>query len=50
VGAQFVVEPLMGAFAEQIEIEIGQDRREAVGIVKLDDIVAVTGAQIVYFL
>jgi len=29
----------MGAFAEQIEVEIRQDRREAVGIFELDQIV-----------
>src|ERR1700760_308486 len=35
--AKLVVEPLMRAFAEQIEIEIGQDRREAVSVLELDD-------------
>ena len=45
--AELVVEPLMGAFAEQIEIEVGQNRRKAVGIVELDHVVAEAGAQLV---
>ena len=45
--AELVVEPLMGAFAEQIEIEIAQDRRKAVGVVEIDDVVAEPGAQLV---
>ena len=45
--AELVVDALMGAFAEQIEIEIGQDRREAVGILELDDVVAEFGAELV---
>ena len=45
--AELVVDPLMGAFAEQIEIEVGQDRRKAVGIVEIDDVVAEAGAQLV---
>ena len=46
--AELVVDPLMGAFAEQMEIEVGQDRRKAVGIVELDDIVAEAGAQLIF--
>ena len=45
--AELVVDPLMGAFAEQIEIEVAQDRRKAVGVVELDDVVAEAGAQLV---
>ncbi len=45
--AELVVEALMGALAEQIEIEIGQDRRKAVGVLELDDIVAERRAQLV---
>ncbi|GCC48612.1 hypothetical protein chiPu_0032951, partial [Chiloscyllium punctatum] len=42
-----VVNPLMRAFAEQIEIEIAQDRRKAVGVLQLDDVVAESGAELV---
>jgi hypothetical protein len=35
----------MGPFAEQIEIELGQDRREAVGVFELDLPFAVTRAR-----
>ena len=45
--AELVVEPLMGAFAEQIQIEVGQDRRKAIGVVEIDDGVAEAGAQLV---
>ena len=45
--AELVVDALMGAFAEQIEIEIGQDRRKAIGIVEIDHGVAEAGAQLV---
>ncbi|MFK4686340.1 hypothetical protein ABIF39_008097 [Bradyrhizobium diazoefficiens] len=44
VRAELVIEALMGAFAEQIEVEIGQDRRKAVGVLELDDAVAEFGA------
>ena len=47
MGAELVVEPLMGAFAEQIQVEIGQDRRKAVGVVEIDHGVAEAGAQLV---
>src|SRR6202043_2307637 len=42
--AELVVEPLIGPFAEQIEIEVAQDRREAIGVLQLDDVVAELGA------
>ena len=45
--AELVVDPLMGAFAEQMEIEVAQDRRKAVGVVELDDIVAEAGAKLI---
>ena len=48
VRAELVVDPLMGAFAEQMEIEVGQDRRKAVGVVQLDDIVAEAGAELIF--
>ena len=32
MGAELVVEAQMRAFAEQVQIEIGQDRRKAVGV------------------
>jgi hypothetical protein len=37
----------MGAFTQQIEIEIGQDRRKAIGIVEIDDGLAESRAQLV---
>ena len=45
--AELVVDALMGAFAEQIEIEVGQHRRKAIGIVEIDHGVAEAGAQLV---
>src|ERR1700730_9520120 len=45
MGAQLFVKMHMRSFAEQVEIEIGQDRREAVGILDLDLPFAVTRAQ-----
>ena len=45
--AELVVEPLVGAFAEQIEVEVGQDRRKAIGVVEIDHGVAEAGAQLV---
>src|SRR3954469_8552560 len=47
VRTELVVEPLMGAFAEQIEIEIAQHRREAVGVLELDEVVAEGGGPLV---
>ena len=47
--AELVVEPLMGAFAKQIEIEIGQDGRKAIGIIEINDLVAEAGPQLVAF-
>ena len=43
--AELVIDALVGALAEQIKIEIAQHRRETVGVVELDDIVAELGAQ-----
>ena len=34
--AELVVEPQMRAFAQQIEVEIAQDRRKAIGVLQLD--------------
>ena len=45
--AKLVVNPLMGAFAEQIKVEVGQYGRKAVGVVEFDDVVAEAGAQLV---
>ena len=45
--AELVVEPLVGAFAEQIEVEIAQDRRKTVGVFEVDHGVAEAGAQLV---
>ena len=47
MGAELVVEALMGAFAEQIEVEIGEDGRKAIGVVEFDHGVAEAGAQLV---
>ena len=47
--AELVVDALVGALAEQIEVELAQYRREAVGIVELDHIVAEAGAQLIAF-
>src|SRR5258708_14843278 len=44
MGAQLFVKMHMRSFAEQVEIEIGQDRREAGGILDLDLPFAVTRA------
>ena len=43
--AELVVELEMRAFAEQIEIEVGQNRRKAIGVLQLDTVVAETHAQ-----
>ena len=45
--AKLVVDSLMGAFAQKIEIEVAQNRRKAVGVVELDHGLAETGAQLV---
>src|SRR5262245_18314010 len=47
MGAQLFVKMHMGPFAEQIEIEIGQDRRKAVGIFEFDLTFAVARTQAV---
>ena len=45
--AKLVVNPLMGAFAQQIQIEVGQHGRKAVGVVEIDHGLAEAGAQLV---
>src|SRR4051794_26676788 len=45
--AELVIEALLGSFAKQIEIEIGQDRRKAIGIFEIDGGVAEPCAQLV---
>src|SRR6185437_10747627 len=47
MGAELVVELQVIAFAEQIEVEVGQYRREAIGILELDLLLAVARAQAV---
>ena len=47
MGAELFVEMHVRPFAEQVEIEIGQDRREAVGVFDLDLPFAVARAQAV---
>ena len=43
--AELVVELQMRAFVEQVQIEVGEDREEAVGILHLDGVVAEAHAQ-----
>ena len=45
--AELVIDALMGAFAEQIEIEVAQHGRKAVGVVEFDEFVAEAGAQLI---
>lgn len=45
--AELVVKALVGAFAKQIEVEIGQDRRKAIGVLEFDDVVAELRAELV---
>src|SRR4051794_23758873 len=45
--AELVIEALVGALAKQIKIEISQDRREAVGVLELDEFVTEFGAELV---
>ena len=45
--AKLVVDPLMGAFAQQIQVEVRQHRRKPVGVVEIDDMVAEAGPQLV---
>ena len=47
--AELVVESLMGAFAQEIKVEIRQHRRKAVGIVEVDHGLAEAGAQLIPF-
>ena len=41
VRAELLERAVMGALAEQVEIEVGQDAAVAIGIVDLDDVAAV---------
>ena len=45
MGAELVVELEMRALAEQMQIEIAEDRREAISVLELDFAVAESGAQ-----
>ena len=45
MGAELVVELEVRALAEQIKIEVGQDRRKAIGVLQLDLAVAEARAQ-----
>jgi hypothetical protein len=45
--AELVIDPPVGAFAQQIEIEVAEYGREAVGIVEIDDVFAEAGAELV---
>jgi hypothetical protein len=45
--AKLVVKPLMGAFAQQIQVEVGQNRRKTVGVVEIDHGLAEAGAQLI---
>ena len=47
--AELVVKPLMGSFAQKIQVEFRQHGRKAVGIVEIDDGLAEAGAQLVPF-
>src|SRR5258705_12606380 len=45
--AKLVVDSLMGAFAQKIQVEVAQNRRKPVGVVEFDHGLAETGAQLV---
>ncbi len=45
--AKLVVDSLMGAFAQKIQVEVAQNRRKPVGVVELDHGLAEMGAQLV---
>ena len=47
VRTELVVKTLVGALTQEIEIEIAQDRGEAVGIIEIDDVVAEAGPQLI---
>ena len=47
--AELLVDPPVGAFAQQIEIEVAEHGREAVGIVEIDDVFAEAGTELVAF-
>ena len=44
---ELVVELQMVSFAEQVEIEVGQDRWKAIRIIEIDQSVSISGAQVV---
>ena len=41
MSAELVIQPLMSAFAEQIEIEIAENRRKAIGVLEFDRVGAI---------
>ncbi len=45
--AELVVQAFMGALAQEVEVEIGEDRREAVGILELHDVLAETHPHVI---
>ena len=45
--AELVVDPPVGAFAQQIKIEVAKHGREAVGVVEIDGVFAEAGAELV---
>ena len=47
MGAKLFVKPLVGAFAEQIKVVVGQHRRKAIGVVEIDHGLAEAGAQLI---
>ena len=47
MGAKLLVKPLVGAFAEQVKVVVGQHRRKAIGVVEIDHRLAEAGAQLI---
>jgi len=47
MGAELVVDALMGTFTEKIQVEVGQHGRKAVGVIEIDHGIAEAGAQLV---
>src|SRR4051812_25077184 len=47
VRAEFVIEALVGAFTEEIKVEVAQHRRKTIGVVEIDDLVAKLRAQLI---
>ena len=47
MSAKLFIKPLMGAFAEQIKVVVGQNRRKTIGVVEIDDFLAERGAQLI---